>query len=77
MSWIMTTGGVVPSEENLKAWFDAWVSCAVMGAKLISKLILQEKNTILVQSMPSSIKIIGTISGMAGISYCFGSNYSP
>lgn len=37
---IMPTGGVSPDEENLKAWFDAGVTCVGMGSKLISKDIL-------------------------------------
>lgn len=37
---IMPTGGVVPSEENLGAWFDAGVTCVGMGSKLIGKDIL-------------------------------------
>ena len=37
---IMPTGGVVPTQENLKAWFDAGVTCVGMGSKLISKEIL-------------------------------------
>ena len=34
---IMPTGGVAPTEENLKVWFDAGVTCVGMGSKLISK----------------------------------------
>jgi len=37
---IMPTGGVSPTEENLKEWFDAGVTCVGMGSKLISKEIL-------------------------------------
>lgn len=37
---IMPTGGVSPTEENLKSWFDAGVACVGMGSKLISKDIL-------------------------------------
>ncbi|MEL6864153.1 MAG: bifunctional 4-hydroxy-2-oxoglutarate aldolase/2-dehydro-3-deoxy-phosphogluconate aldolase [Bacteroidota bacterium] len=40
---IMPTGGVVPTEENLKAWFDAGVVCVGMGSKLISKEILSHR----------------------------------
>lgn len=40
---IMPTGGVSPTEENLKAWFDAGVTCVGMGSKLISKDILNNK----------------------------------
>lgn len=34
---IMPTGGVSPTQENLKAWFDAGVTCVGMGSKLIKK----------------------------------------
>lgn len=34
---IMPTGGVSPTEENLKAWFDAGVTCVGMGSKLMVK----------------------------------------
>ncbi len=41
---IMPTGGVAPTQENLKAWFDAGVTCVGMGSKLISKEVLQNKD---------------------------------
>ena len=41
---IMPTGGVAPSEENLKAWFEAGVACVGMGSKLLSKEILRNKD---------------------------------
>nr|WP_299385629.1 bifunctional 4-hydroxy-2-oxoglutarate aldolase/2-dehydro-3-deoxy-phosphogluconate aldolase [Allomuricauda sp.] len=34
---IMPTGGVEPSHDNLKAWFDAGVHCVGMGSKLFVK----------------------------------------
>ena len=37
---IMPTGGVAPTKENLKGWFDAGVTCVGMGSKLISKEII-------------------------------------
>ena len=37
---IMPTGGVSTDEENLKAWFDAGVTCVGMGSNLISKEII-------------------------------------
>lgn len=40
---IMPTGGVAPTEENLKAWFEAGVHCVGMGSKLITKDILAEE----------------------------------
>ncbi len=41
---IMPTGGVSPTEENLKGWFDAGVTCVGMGSKLISKDILENRD---------------------------------
>jgi 2-dehydro-3-deoxyphosphogluconate aldolase/(4S)-4-hydroxy-2-oxoglutarate aldolase len=37
---IMPTGGVSTEENNLRAWFDAGVTCVGMGSKLISKEVL-------------------------------------
>jgi len=34
---IMPTGGVSPTNESLKGWFDAGVTCVGMGSKLIKK----------------------------------------
>ncbi|HHB51779.1 MAG TPA: bifunctional 4-hydroxy-2-oxoglutarate aldolase/2-dehydro-3-deoxy-phosphogluconate aldolase, partial [Saprospiraceae bacterium] len=34
---VMPTGGVSPTEENLRAWFDAGVSLVGMGSKMIRK----------------------------------------
>jgi 2-dehydro-3-deoxyphosphogluconate aldolase/(4S)-4-hydroxy-2-oxoglutarate aldolase len=39
----MPTGGVDPSEENLKAWFDAGVFCVGMGSKMITKDFMKNK----------------------------------
>ncbi|NJW52106.1 bifunctional 4-hydroxy-2-oxoglutarate aldolase/2-dehydro-3-deoxy-phosphogluconate aldolase [Salinimicrobium oceani] len=41
---IMPTGGVSPTEENLKGWFDAGVTCVGMGSKLISKEVIANKD---------------------------------
>lgn len=41
---IMPTGGVSTEEANLKAWFDAGVTCVGMGSKLISKEILDNQD---------------------------------
>ena len=62
---IMPTGGVAPTEENLKGWFDAGVTCVGLGSKLISKDIIKngdyellEKTTkkaaTIIQSLKSS-----------------------
>lgn len=46
MPWtsIMPTGGVSPDEENLRAWFEAGVTCVGMGSKLFPNAVLAEKN---------------------------------
>jgi 2-dehydro-3-deoxyphosphogluconate aldolase/(4S)-4-hydroxy-2-oxoglutarate aldolase len=36
-SSIMPTGGVSPTEENLKEWFSAGVHCVGIGSKLFQK----------------------------------------
>ncbi len=41
---IMPTGGVSPTYENLKGWFDAGVTCVGMGSKLITKDILESRD---------------------------------
>ena len=43
MPWasIMPTGGVSPTEENLRGWFEAGVHCVGMGSQLITKDIVQ------------------------------------
>lgn len=39
MPWVylMPTGGVAPTEENLRGWFEAGVACVGMGSKLVRK----------------------------------------
>lgn len=46
MPWasIMPTGGVSPTKENLKGWFDAGVTCVGMGSQLFPKDVLDNKN---------------------------------
>ncbi len=41
---IMPTGGVSTEKENLRAWFDAGVSCVGIGSQLICKGILDNKD---------------------------------
>ncbi len=40
---IMPTGGVEPTKENLKKWFDAGVHCVGMGSKLFPKEAIEQK----------------------------------
>ncbi|MFW6290004.1 MAG: bifunctional 4-hydroxy-2-oxoglutarate aldolase/2-dehydro-3-deoxy-phosphogluconate aldolase, partial [Mariniphaga sp.] len=46
MPWtsIMPTGGVSPSEENLREWFEAGVTCVGMGSKLFPAEVLANGN---------------------------------
>lgn len=37
---IMPTGGVAPTEENLRPWFDSGVTCVGMGSKLFPKQMI-------------------------------------
>lgn len=41
---IMPTGGVDPTEESMKTWFDAGVYCVGMGSNLITPGILKNKD---------------------------------
>lgn len=41
---IMPTGGVSPTEESLKSWFDAGVICVGMGSKLITEKLISDNN---------------------------------
>jgi 2-dehydro-3-deoxyphosphogluconate aldolase / (4S)-4-hydroxy-2-oxoglutarate aldolase len=41
---LMPTGGVEPTEESLKAWFGAGVTCVGMGSQLITKEIIHRGN---------------------------------
>jgi len=59
---VMPTGGVSPTEENLKSWFNAGVTCVGMGSQLISKEILSSKNyTKLTEDVKSALEIIGKV----------------
>jgi len=41
---IMPTGGVEPTEESLKTWFDAGVYCVGMGSNLITHEIIKNQD---------------------------------
>ncbi|HHB79867.1 MAG TPA: bifunctional 4-hydroxy-2-oxoglutarate aldolase/2-dehydro-3-deoxy-phosphogluconate aldolase [Saprospiraceae bacterium] len=56
---IMPTGGVSPTEQNLKAWFDAGVSAVGMGSKLLPKeLIAQKDFEAITQKVRQALEII-------------------
>lgn len=40
---LMPSGGVSPSEENLREWFEAGAFCVGMGSQLITKEIINKK----------------------------------
>lgn len=46
MPWtlMMPTGGVAPTPENMRAWFEAGVACVGMGSKLIRKDLVAAGN---------------------------------
>jgi len=59
---IMPTGGVSPTKENLKAWFEAGVTCVGMGSKLISKDIIANEDYIkLKQDVKNALDIIKSV----------------
>jgi len=41
---IMPTGGVEPTVENLKEWFEAGAACVGIGSNLITKELIKEKD---------------------------------
>ncbi len=59
---VMPTGGVSPTEENLKGWFDAGVTCVGMGSQLISKDIIANKDySKLKQKVKEALEIIKAV----------------
>ncbi len=59
---IMPTGGVSPTEENLRPWFDAGVTCVGMGSKLFPKDLIQSGNfTELQERISQAVKLVQTI----------------
>ncbi len=61
MPWssIMPTGGVTPTEENLKSWFQAGVTCVGMGSQLFPKDVLTNENyTYITQKCEETLAII-------------------
>lgn len=64
MPWasIMPTGGVSPTEDNLKAWFDAGVTCVGMGSQLFPKEILEsEKYSYITDKCAEALSIINQL----------------
>lgn len=64
MPWthIMPTGGVTPTEENLKGWFDAGAACVGMGSKLFTKEIMQAQDwDMLCENVRKAMEVIQRI----------------
>jgi 2-dehydro-3-deoxyphosphogluconate aldolase / (4S)-4-hydroxy-2-oxoglutarate aldolase len=40
----MITGGVEPTEESFRSWFDAGATCVGLGSNLFSRDILENKD---------------------------------
>ncbi len=56
---VMPSGGVSPTEENLRGWFDAGVTCVGMGSQLISKDIIANRDyTKLERDVENALDII-------------------
>ncbi len=61
---IMPTGGVSPTEESLRKWFDAGVTCVGMGSQLITKDILDgRKFDELADKVKTTLDLIRMIRG--------------
>lgn len=59
---IMPTGGVAPTLENLKGWFDAGVLCVGMGSKLLSKDLIKNKSwEIIEENTKKALSIISSL----------------
>ncbi len=57
-SSIMPTGGVEPTVDNLRDWFEAGATCVGIGSNLITKEIIQKKDWDgLTKRITSSLKI--------------------
>jgi 2-dehydro-3-deoxyphosphogluconate aldolase/(4S)-4-hydroxy-2-oxoglutarate aldolase len=55
---IMPTGGVEPTLENLRDWFNAGVTCVGMGSNLITKEIILKKDWVgLKETVDAAVKI--------------------
>lgn len=64
MPWtsIMVTGGVEATEENLKGWFNAGVTCVGIGSTLFTKSLVEGDDTSsLVEKIRNAIQIVKRI----------------
>jgi len=59
-SSVMPTGGVEPTEENLKAWFDSGVTCVGLGSNLFPAKVIASGEWNYIKSKTS--EVLGIIS---------------
>ncbi|MDA3822013.1 MAG: bifunctional 4-hydroxy-2-oxoglutarate aldolase/2-dehydro-3-deoxy-phosphogluconate aldolase [Bacteroidales bacterium] len=61
---LMPSGGVSPTEENLRAWFEAGAFCVGIGSNLITKEIIKEKKfDLLVKKSQELVSMVSKIKG--------------
>ena len=61
---LMPTGGVSPTRQNLREWFDAGAACVGMGSQLISREVLAEASYgKLTQQIGEILQLIAEIRG--------------
>jgi len=59
---IMPTGGVLPTRENLKLWFEAGVTCVGIGSQLFPNKVIAEKNyTYITEKCAEALSIISQL----------------
>ena len=59
---LMPTGGVEPTIENLKSWYDAGAVCVGMGSNLVTKDIIAKKDWDgLSEKIATTLKIVQTL----------------
>lgn len=55
---IMPTGGVEPTVENLREWFEAGVTCVGIGSNLITKVLIQKRDWVgLTKRVAGAVKV--------------------
>ena len=60
--YFMPTGGVDPTEESMRSWFNAGVCAVGMGSKLISKALMEEKNySQITEDIKKSLELLSKI----------------
>lgn len=59
---IMPTGGVAPTHDNLKGWFEAGVHCVGMGSALFKKDLIQAEDlSPITQKVKEAIEIVKSL----------------